>query len=110
MHRYLTLLGVVIIVFSVAGGVIQISNSYNEYQGLLHVSGTPGSNPLTVLDEARWQAARLIGGGVIAGGIIAGSMLMGLAWSGKTLEQVRDALARDIGEAAPQPGQLSAGH
>ena len=110
MYRYLTLLGVVIIVFSVAGGTIQISNSYNEHQSLLHVSGVSGSNPLSVLDEARWQAARLIGGGVIAGGVIAGSMLMALAWIGKTLEQVRDVLARDIDEAAPQPGKLSAGH
>ena len=110
MYRYLTLLGVGIIVFSVAGGTIQISNSYNEHQSLLHVSGVPGSNPLTVLDEARWQAARLIGGGAIAGGVIAGSMLMALAWIGKTLEQVRDVLARDIDEAAPQPGNLSAGH
>jgi hypothetical protein len=33
-----------------------------------------------------------------------------LAWIGKTLEQVRDVLARDIDEAAPQPGKLSASH
>jgi len=110
MYRYLTLLGVVIIVFSVVGGAIEISTSYNEYQSLLHVSGAPGSNPLTVLDEARWQAARLIGGGVIAGGVIAGSILMGLAWIGKTIEEVRDALGADLGEDAHQPTKASASH
>jgi hypothetical protein len=109
MYRYLTLLGVVIIVFGVAGGSIEISTSYNDYQSHLHVSGMPGSNPLTVLDEARWQAARLIGGFVVAGSLIAGSMLMGLAWIGKTIEEVRDALAEEIGEAAAQPTSASAG-
>src|SRR5260221_11115338 len=98
MYRYLTLLGVGIIVFSVAGGTIQISNSYNEHQSLLHVSGVPGSNLLTVLDEARWQAARLIGSGVIAGGIMARSLLMALAWIGKILEEARVVLARDIAD------------
>jgi hypothetical protein len=107
MSRYLMLLGVVIIVFSVAGGSIEISSSYNDYQSRLHVSGVPGSNPLTVLDEARWQFARLIGGAVIAGGLISGSMLMGLAWIGSTIEQVRDALSEDFGEAAP-PAAASA--
>jgi hypothetical protein len=110
MYRYLTLLGIVVIVFSVAGGSIEISTRYNEYQSQLHVSGVPGSNPLTVLDEARWQAVRLIGGGVIAGGLIAGSMLMGLAWIGKTIEQVRDALGEDIGESVPQPAKATASH
>ncbi len=57
-------------------------------------------NPLTVMDEVRWQVARLVGGAVIAGGLIAGSMLMGLAWIGRTMEQVRDVLE---GELAPAP-------
>ncbi len=35
---------------------------------------------------------------------------MALAWIGKTIEQVRDAFAEDIDEAAPRPSQLSAGH
>src|SRR5437899_2771692 len=110
MYRYLTLLGVVVIVFSVVGGAIEISTSYNEYQGLLHVSGAPGSNPLTVLDEARWQAARLIGCGVIAGGVIAGSILMGLAWIGKTIEEVRDALVPDLAEDTSQAAKASVSH
>src|SRR5262249_43774112 len=102
MSRYLMLLGIVIIVFGVAGGSIQISNSFNEYQSHLHVSGDPGSSPLTVLDEARWQAARLIGGGVIAGGLITGSILMGLGWIGKTMEQIRDALKEELAEPIAQ--------
>ena len=102
MSRYLTLLGVVIIAFGVAGGSIQISNSYNEYQSRLHVSGDPGSSPLTVLDEARWQAARLVGGGVIAGSLIAGSILMGLGWIGKTMEQIREALSAELAEPTAQ--------
>jgi hypothetical protein len=92
MHRYLMLLGVAVIVFSVAGGSIEIASSYGEYRGRFQVSGAADANPLSVLDEARWQAARLIGGGVIAGGLIAGSILMGLAWIGKTAEQLRDLL------------------
>lgn len=100
MHRYLTLLGVVVIVFSVAGGSIELASSYSEYRARFHVSGEADANPLTVMDEARWQAARLIGGGVIAGGLIAGSMLMGLAWIGRTAEQLRDSL----GEAATEDG------
>jgi len=101
MYHYLMMLGVATIVFSVASGSVEIANSYSEYQGHLHVSGIADTNPLTVVDEARWQAARLIGGGVIAGGLIAGSVLMGLAWIGKSLEQVRDILA----DGATKPGQ-----
>jgi hypothetical protein len=96
------LLGIVIIVFSVAGGSIELSNSYKEYQTHMQANGGEG-NPLTVMDEVRWQVARLVGGAVIAGGLISGSMLMGLAWIGRTMEQVRDALE---GELAPEP----AGH
>jgi hypothetical protein len=48
------------------------------------------------MDEARWQVARLVGAAVIAGGLISGSMLMGLAWIGKTMEQVRDALEGEL--------------
>ena len=93
MNRYLMLLGVALIVFSVAGGSIEILNGLNQYQNRLHVSGTPGTNPLSVLDEAQWQFARLVGGGIIAGGVVGGSLLMGLAWIGGTLELIRDALS-----------------
>jgi len=84
------LLGVAIIVFSVAGGSLAIANSYNQYQGHLHISGVADTNPLSVLDEVQWQVARLVGGAVIMGGLVSGSILMGLAWIGRTLEQLRD--------------------
>jgi len=103
MYRYLIVLGVATIVFSIAGGSIEIANSYNTYQSHLHLSGAAESNPLTVLDEAQWQLARLIGGAVIAGGVIAGSMLMGLAWIGKTGEEIREAHRREL-TASPNKG------
>ena len=98
MNRYLMLLGIVIIVFCIAGGSIELSNSYKEYQTHMQANGGEG-NPLTVMDELRWQVARLVGGAVIAGGLISGSMLMALAWIGKTMEQVRDALDGELAEA-----------
>jgi len=93
MRRYLTILGIAIIAFGLAGGSIAISSAYNVYRSQLHVSGDPASNPLTVLDEAKWQAARLIGGGIIVSSFIAGSLLVGLGWIGATLEQIREALS-----------------
>lgn len=107
MNRYLTLLGVAIIVFSIAGGSIELSNSYNQYQSHFRVSGTPGTNPLTMLDEAQWQFARLVGGGIILGGLISGSMLMALGWIGRILEQLRDALAEELRDAPATTVQTS---
>lgn len=100
MNRYLMLLGIAIIVFSLAGGSVEISNSYNQYQSHLHVSGAPGTNPLTVFDEVQWQFARLVGGAIITGGLISGSMLMGLAWIGRTLEHLRDSLTGELTEVS----------
>src|SRR5947207_793791 len=100
MSRYLLLLGVVVIVFSIGAGSIEISSAYNNYQSRLHVSGIPGSNPLTVIDEAQWQAARLVGSILIFAGVISGSMLMGLGWIGKTLEQIREVFAQELAESA----------
>ena len=101
------LLGVVIVVFSVAVGFIELSNSYREYQTHMQIAGGEG-NPLTVMDEIKWQVARLVGGAVIAGGLISGSMLMGLAWIGKTMEQVRDALEGDLPDAPAVPAEAPA--
>lgn len=95
MNRYLMLLGIVIVVFSVVVGSVELSSSYREYQTHLRAGGGEGS-PMTVMDEVRWQVARLVGAAVIAGGLISGSMLMGLAWIGKTMEQVRDALEGEL--------------
>lgn len=108
MNRYLMLLGVAIMVFSIAGGSIEISGSYNDYQTHLRVSGTPDTNPLTVLDEVRWQFARLVGGGIITGGVISGSMLMALAWIGRTMEEVRDALSDELAGVSAKSTEVSA--
>jgi hypothetical protein len=93
MNRYLMLLGIAIIVFSIAGGSLEIANGYNQYQSHMQVAGPPGTNPLNVFDEVQWQLARLVGGGIIMGGLVAGSILMGLSWIGQVLEQVRDSIA-----------------
>src|SRR5258708_33148512 len=95
------LLGIVIIVFCIAGGSIELSNSYKEYQTHMQANGGEG-NPLTVMDELRWQVARLVGGAGVAGGLISGAMLMALAWIGKNMEQVGHALDR---EPAQQPAR-----
>ena len=92
MSRYLIILGVAIIAFGIVGGSIAIMSAYSTYQAQLHVSGDPNSNPLTVLGEVKWQAARLIGGATIVGSLIAGSILMGLGWIGAALEQIRQQL------------------
>lgn len=98
MNRYLTILGVAIIVFSVAGGSVELSASYNEYQARVHVSGNVTTGPLTVMDEVKWEFARIIGGAIIAGGVIAGSALMGLGSICGTLEQIRDLLGSEVVE------------
>lgn len=94
MNRYLMLLGVVIIVFSIAGGSLEIANGYNQYQSHVQVSGPPGTSPLNVFDEVQWQFARLVGVGIIMGGLVSGSILMGLSWIGRILEQLRDLLVQ----------------
>jgi hypothetical protein len=99
MHRYLMLLGIAIIVFGVAGGSVELSSSYDQYRSRIQATGGATGSPMTALDEARWQVARVIGGAVIAGSMIAGSILMGLAWIGRSLEQVRDALHGEFVEA-----------
>jgi hypothetical protein len=100
MKRYLTVLGVAIMAFGVAGGSIAISGAYNDYRSQLHVSGDPASNPLTVLGEVKWQATRLIGGAIITGSVIAGSVLLGLGWIGDTLERILNKLT---GKSVPTP-------
>lgn len=108
MNRYLMLLGIVVIVFSVAGGSIELSASYNEYRSHVQALGGVTGTPLTAVDEVKWQLARLVGGAVIAGGLISGSMLMALAWIGKTMEQVRDALAGELAEAPGGDAEVAA--
>lgn len=102
MHRYLMLLGVAIVTISVFGGALQLSTSYNTYYSHLQAAGSAAGTSVTVLDEARWQVAQILGVGIIAGGTIAGSILMGLSWIGHTMEHLRDALGGElIGESKP---------
>lgn len=96
MRRYLMLLGVAIVTISVLGGALQLSASYDTYHSHLQAAGSAAGTPVTALDEARWQVAQILGGGIIAGGAIAGSILMGLAWIGQTMEHLRDALRGEI--------------
>ena len=103
MNRFLMLLGVATVAFSIAGGALEIANGYNQYQSHLQISGAPGTSPPSVLDEVQWQLARLVGGGIIMGGLISGSILMGLSWIGTILEQLRDSLA----ENTTMPGKTA---
>lgn len=105
MKRYLTALGVAIMTFGVAGGTIAILGAYNNYSSQLHVSGDPASNPLTMLGEAKWEAARLIGGAVITGSVIAGSVLLGLGWIGGTLERILNQLTSNSASIPHGAGQ-----
>ena len=100
MKSYLITLGVAIIVVSVVGGSLHLSSSYSTYQSRLHPLDAQSAAPITVYDIAKWQFALVLGGGIIFGGLIFGSMLMALGWIGKTLEQVRDVLARELEESS----------
>jgi hypothetical protein len=102
MKNYLTLLGVAIIVLGVAGGAIHLSLGYNEYQNRLQELGVAPGAPIALYEVVKWQFARLIGGAIVFGGVIFGSLLMGLSWVGKTLEEIRDAMADEIPERSPE--------
>jgi hypothetical protein len=92
MHRYLIVLGAIVVTVSVIGGAIFLSGSYDEYQRRLHALNAPAGASVTLMDEAKWQFAKIIGTGTLAGGVILGSMLMGLGWIGKVLEEIRDSM------------------
>ncbi len=112
MKGYLIALGAALVVIGVIAGSLYLSNSYDNYQSRLHALGAPAGAPVTVLDTAKWQLSEVLGGGIIVGGLIFGSLLMGLGWIGSTLEQLRDALAREPAEnseaAAPLRQNLHA--
>lgn len=101
MKGYLIALGVGIIAVSIIGGAIYLSASYDEYQSRLHALGAPPGAPVVMFDEAKWQFARILGGGIIFGGLISGSLLMGLGWIGNTLEEVRNTLANEVADVSP---------
>jgi len=98
MKGYLIVLGVVVVTLSIIGGAIYLSGSYEEYQRRLQASGAPAGSPVTLMDQAKWQFATVVGTTLIAGGVILGSLLMGLGWIGKTLEEIRDATVMEPSE------------
>ena len=102
MHRYLMLLGVVIMVLGVVGGALYLSGSYNEYQSRLHALGAGPGAQIAMFDDAKWGFSRAVGVVMIFGGVIWGSLLMGIGWMGKTMEDVRDALTSELATDAPQ--------
>lgn len=106
MKGYLMLMGVAILVISVVGGSLYLSGSYNTYQTRLHELGAQPGSAVTFYDQAKWQFAQVLGGGIICGGLIFGAILMGLGWIGKTLEQVRDLLGTE--EAIPVSDAINA--
>ncbi|HEY8133383.1 MAG TPA: hypothetical protein VII12_16025 [Thermoanaerobaculia bacterium] len=98
MKGYLIVVGALVVTVSLIGGAIYLSGSYEQYQRRLQALNAPAGSPMTVMDEAKWQFAKVVGTSVLAGGIILGSMLMGLGWIGKTLEEIRDAMVMETSE------------
>ena len=98
MKRYLVIFGVATIAISVIGGALYLSSGYDEYQSRLHAFGVAPDAPIMMYDVAKWQFAKILGGGIISGGWIFGSILMGLGWIGKTLEEIHEIMANELGE------------
>ena len=98
MRGYLIMFGVAIMAISIVGGALYLSASYNEYQSRLHALGAAPDAPIAIFDVAKWQFAKILGGGIISGGWILGSLLLGLGWIGKTLEEIRETLGNELAE------------
>jgi hypothetical protein len=104
MRGYLITFGVAIIVISIIGGVLYLSASYDKYQSRLHALGAAPDAPIAMFDVAKWQFAKILGGGIISGGWILGSLLMGLGWIGKTLEEIRETLGNELADVPSVKG------
>jgi hypothetical protein len=98
MKGHLIVLGAIVITLSILGGAVYLSGSYEEYQQRLQALGAPAGSPMTLMDQAKWQFAKVVGTAILAGGVILGSVLMGLGWIGKTLEEIRDAMVMETSE------------
>src|SRR2546422_9110999 len=98
MKSYLIVLGAIVVTLSIIGGAMYLSGNYEEYQRRLQAMNAPAGSPITLFDLAKWEFAKLVGGGMLAGGVILGSLLMGLGWVGRTLEEIRDALVMETPE------------
>lgn len=96
MKGYLVTFGVATMAISIIGGVLYLSSGYDEYQSRLHAVGVGPDAPIMMYDVAKWQFAKILGGGIISGGWIFGSILMGLGWIGKTLEEIRETVANEL--------------
>ena len=92
MKSYLIVLGALVVTLSVIGGAVFLSGSYDQYQRRLQAMNAPAGSSLTVVDEAKWQLAKIVGTGGLIGGVVLGSILMGIGWIGKTLEEIREAM------------------
>lgn len=92
MKSYLIVLGALVVTLSIIGGAIYLSESYDQYQRRLQALNAPAGSPYTMVDEAKWQFAKVVGTGGLVAGVILGSLLMGVGWMGKTLEDIRDSM------------------
>ena len=101
MKGYLIVLGAIIVTLGIIGGALYLSGNYEQYQRRIQAVGAQAGSQATVLDVARWEVAKLVGNGILFGGVILGSVLIGLGWIGKTLEEIRDALAGEESGKAP---------
>ena len=106
MKGYLIVLGALIVTMSLVGGALYLSGSYEQYQRRLQEVGAPAGSSMTVVDLAKWEFAKLVGGGILFGGLVLGSLLIGLGWIGKTLEEIRDAIAADVPDVEPPPDRV----
>jgi len=68
MKGYLLTFGVATIAISIIGGALCLSSGYDEYQGRLHALGVAPDAPIVMYDLAKWQFAKILGGGIISYG------------------------------------------
>ena len=98
MKAYLTVLGVIVVTLSIIGGAIFLSGSYEQYQRNVQAMHAPAGSSMTLMDEVKWQFAKIVGTAGLVAGVVLGSLLMGMGWIGKTLEDIREAMLMEPSE------------